>query len=323
MPELDDEWTSAIEEEYGDEPDTSTEEVEAPEEEETPESPEVPEEESTEEPEEPEESEEPEEAEEPEAPEEPLKKEPTDEEVETPSTREEIKAALMELEKERATRDSGLNAMQEEVLNTLYPEGVDRQLRDADGDPIKGIEDLTGVDPQTGASVGNGLINPNTGDVFTEEEAARYILRGQQRLNEQVQLMEDQAYKIAETQLSLKESSDRVEAEFGDVLNSLPPETVKQITDAYIRTLRRDPNTGMVVDVPLDAYEFYSIALAGAKPLAAAPPTAPTPPAPAPAEAPAAPRDKSDRADLGQRGTPDKLSKEDAEWEQAFDEILN
>lgn len=210
--------------------------------------------------------------------------------------------------------------MKDEVLSTLYPEGIDRQLRDADGDPIKGIEDLTGVDPQTGQQVGAGLINPVTGEVFTEDEAGRYILRGQQRLNEQVQLMEDQAFRIAETHLSLKESSERVEQEFGHIIDKLPKEVSEQIANAYIRTLHRDKKSGLVVGVPLDAYEFYSIALAGVKPLAT-PPQAPAAATPPPAPKPRS--DKGDRADLSARGTPINMSKEEREWEDAFNEILN
>lgn len=232
-------------------------------------------------------------------------------------TRDEIKAALREVELEKKGRESGLDTLKDEVLEGLYPEGIDRTLRDADGDPINGLQDLTGFDPQTGKQVGSGLVNPLTGEVFTEDEAGRYIMRGQQQLNEQVQKMEDQAYQMAEVQLNLKESSDRVEKEFGPILDKLPAEMTKRIADAYIATLRKDHKSGLVMEAPLDAYEFYQIALGPMRDLATAPPA----PAPKPAPKPA-PADKDDRADLGRRGTPEKQTTDDKEWNDAFDEIL-
>lgn len=334
MPQLDDEWNDALDEEYGDDQDAPEElegeDEEAPEGEEAPEAPDASED-NSDEPEDGEDDDD-ESGDEPDDDsdddtddadgddddDEATPPAPSDEPEEKPATREEIKAALRELQSEQTGRTSGLNAMQQEVLETLYPEGVDRQLRDADGDPIKGIEDLTGVDPQTGQQVGAGLINPVSGEVFTEDEAGRYILRGQQKLNEQVQLMEDQAYGIAEAQLSLKESSERVEAEFGHILDSMPAEMNKQLADAYIQTLHRDPQSGMVVKAPLDAYEFYSIALAGAKTLAQAQPAA----APAAKTPPAKRTNKGDRADLSQRGTPKQISQDEKEWEEAFKEAL-
>lgn len=239
-----------------------------------------------------------------------------------PLTAEEIKAALLEIEQEKAFKTESLNTLKDEVLESLYPEGIDRQLRDADGDPINGIQDLTGVDPMTGKVVGEGLINPVTGEVFTEEEAGRFILRGQQRLNEQIELMENQAYSIAEAQLSLKESSERVEQEYGEILNSLPEAVNKQIADAYIKTLRRDPKSGIVIAAPLDAYEFYSIALAGVKTMQSPQPAQPQPKPQPKVETPKPKPSGEDRADLSRRGEPTSLKGEEAEWAEAFKEVL-
>ena len=171
-----------------------------------------------------------------------------DEPEEKPATREEIKAALRELDQEKQTASDTRSQLKNEVLETLYPEGIDRQLRDADGDPITGIEDLT------------KLINPKTNDYFTDEEAAQWLLGAQQKLNQDIEQMENYAYEVADTNLTLKEGTDYIQEKMGDVLAAFP-EVADQLLEAYTATLVKDPKTGVIIKAPVDVVKFYSVAL--------------------------------------------------------------
>lgn len=171
------------------------------------------------------------------------------------ATKDDIKAALREMDVEKKTYETEHKSMQAEVLDKLYPEGIDRVLRDSDGDPINGIDDLT------------KLVNPKTGDLFTEEEAGRWLLEAQQKLNQDIQQLETYASEIVDTNISLKDGSERVAELYGDLLATVP-EMADKLLDAYSRTLVRDPKTGIVIKAPVDVVEFYSMALAPYKDVA-------------------------------------------------------
>lgn len=171
------------------------------------------------------------------------------------ATKDDIKAALREMDAEKQTYEADRKGMQAEVLDKLFPEGVDRVLRDSEGDPINGIDDLT------------KLINPKTGDLFTDEEAGRWLLEAQQKLNQDVQQLEEYAAEIVDTNISLKDGSERVNELYGDLLKTVP-EMADKLLDAYSKTLVRDPKTGIVIKAPVDVVEFYSMALAPYKDVA-------------------------------------------------------
>lgn len=183
-----------------------------------------------------------------------------EEEAETPapetpapedkSQKELIKEALRELEKESGEATAVKSQLRDKVLERLYPEGIDRQLRDADGDPINGIDDLT------------KLINPETDDYFTEDEAGSWLLRNQQKLNQDIEKMERQAEAIAEMDINLRTSADRVEQLYGDFFRD-NPEVYERITQAYNKTIVRDPQSGLVIDMPVEIEDFYEAALSG------------------------------------------------------------
>ncbi len=236
------------------------------------------------------------------------------------ATKDDIKAALREMDAEKKTYEADHKGMQAEVLEKLFPEGVDRVLRDSDGDPINGIDDLT------------KLVNPKTGDLFTEEEAGRWLLEAQQKLNQDIQQLEAYASDIVDTNISLKDGSDRVAELYGDLLKSIP-DMADQLLEAYSKTLVRDPKTGIVVKAPVDVVEFYNIALAPYKDVAAK--------AAAQAEADKKAADEaakkaaeekkkqdkanqSERADLKPKGK-SKLpkSEDDEAWDNAYEDYFN
>ena len=236
------------------------------------------------------------------------------------ATKDDIKAALREMDAEKKTYESDHKGMQNEVLEKLFPEGVDRVLRDSDGDPINGIDDLT------------KLVNPKTGDLFTEEEAGRWLLEAQQKLNQDIQQLEAYASDIVDTNISLKDGSDRVAELYGDLLKSIP-DMADQLLEAYSKTLVRDPKTGIVIKAPVDVVEFYNIALAPYKDVAAkAAEQAEADKKAADEAAKKAAEEKkkqektnqSERADLKPKGK-SKLpkSEDDEAWDNAYEDYFN
>lgn len=228
-----------------------------------------------------------------------------------PNTRDEIKEAMRELEAEKASHSTQRETLKKEVLDSLYPEGINRQLLDSDGDPITGIDDLT------------KLINPKTDDYFTEEEAGAWLLSAQQQLNKDIEQLENYADEVAETHLTLREAAAYIEESYGDLLKSMP-EVADKVYAAYEKTLVKDPNSGIVIKAPVDATEFYDLALQGYKQVADQMTVQKQAEEAAKAKAAeeAAKAAQADRGDLKPAGK-SKLPKGEDEWGDAYEEYFN
>ena len=233
-----------------------------------------------------------------------------DEEIpdEKASTKEAIKEALQEIDTAKKVQSDTIQALKKEVEEALYPEGIDRQLRDSDGDPITGIDDLT------------KLINPRTGELFTDEEAGAWLLSAQQRLNKDVEAVENFIEQVAEVNANVKSGAERVADKYGAIL-SKDDKLRARLLDAYDKTLVKDPKTGITINNPVDVEEFFDIALEDklnefvkseeeAKIKAAKE-------AKLKAEQDAK-ANQNDRGDLKPSGKSDELDPEDKEWAQAI-----
>jgi hypothetical protein len=221
-------------------------------------------------------------------------------------TKRAVKEALQEIDEARVSRSSQVEALKREVAETLYPEGIDRQLRDSDGDPITGIDDLT------------NLINPKTGDLFTEEEAGTWLLSAQQKLNQDIETVEKFIENVAEVNANITENAQRVAAKYGDIL-SADDKLRERLIQAYDKTLVKDPKTGVTLNAPVDVMEFFDIALESklADKIVADQAAAEK----AKADAAKAAKDgQSDRGDLKPSGKGDNIDPADKEWAQAYKE---
>lgn len=210
-------------------------------------------------------------------------------------TKKAVKEALQEIETDRSSRMAEIDSIKQAAMEKLYPNGIDRQLRDSDGDPITGIDDLT------------KLVNPATNDYFTEEEAGRWLLENQQRLNKEVEQAERYVEQVAEVNQNLNEGARRVHDKYPEQMADEKIRT--RLLDAYNKTLVKDPETGVIVKTPIDIEEFFDIALENR---AVAPPPEPAPkPKPAPTE----------RGDFKPKGNPDNdIDPDDKEWAMAYKE---
>lgn len=235
-------------------------------------------------------------------------KEETPEEKEEPtekdSTKEAIKEALQEIESAKASKVSRVDALKKEVAETLYPEGIDRQLRDSDGDPITGIDDLT------------KLINPKTGELFTDEQAGSWLLAAQQKLNKDIESVERFIEQVAEVNANITEGAERVAEKYGAIL-SADNNLRERLLKAYDQTLVKDPKTGVTINNPMDVEEFFDIALESRMVAKVEADQAAAKAAKEKAEQDAK-AGQADRGDLKPAGKSDNLDPEDKEWAEAI-----
>lgn len=137
--------------------------------------------------------------------------------------------------------------MKEEIRRELFSDKP-TQLLDADGDPIKTIEDV------------QQRRNSVTGKAFTEEEAAAWLLKAQKNLNEQVAADEKEVERIATVNLDLHDQADAVKARFGALMKSMP-DVAKKIVTKFNSTLKTDPKTGFILDSPNNMEDYFELAL--------------------------------------------------------------
>lgn len=215
-----------------------------------------------------------------------------------------VKEAIQEIETTRYERQTKYEGFKKEVTETLYPEGIDRQLRDSDGEPITGIDDL------------KNLINPKTNDYFTDEEAGAWLLAAQKKLNQDVETVERFIEDVAETNLMLEEGAQRVADKYGELLSKPENQDLKQrLLTTFNKTLVKDPKTGVAIKAPMDVEEFFDIAL---DPILTK--QAEEAEAKKQAEKDAKKAAQRDRGDLKQTGKSDQISPADKEWATAIKE---
>lgn len=184
---------------------------------------------------------------EPEAPKEP----------ETPqfATKQDIKDAMAEYNQAQTAKIDHVNNLRDEIIQKYYPDGIDQTLRASDGTEIKTAQDIVDM----------GLTKAN-GEEFTYEEAAQWIMDQRQSISRNLDEIRDNAALIAETNQSLLDGMDRVRAEYGDLLATIP-EINRQVSDMYLKTLIIDQERGIVTNAPVDIVEYYRSALAPYKQL--------------------------------------------------------
>lgn len=205
-------------------------------------------------------------------------------------------------------------AVKADVRKQMFAD-IPTELRDHDGDPIRGIEDVM------------KLINPRTvnseefpnGRAFTEEEAGMWLLSAQQQFNQNIAQVDKQIEQIAEVNIDLKDQADSVSYEYGELLKAMP-ELRDQIWAEFEKTLVKDEKSGIITKAPVSLERFYKIALQPYAKLAQNLETEEA--AKQAAEAKAAEEakkknERADRSDIFGGGNTDTTDPEDKEWNDA------
>jgi hypothetical protein len=190
---------------------------------------------------------------------------------------------------------------------------VPSELRDRDGDPIRGLEDVM------------KLINPRTGEAFTEEEAGFWFNSAKSQFDQTIQNVDQQIGLIADVNLDLKDQADIVRYEYGELLDAMP-ELRDELWADYEATLIKHPETGTILRAPVSLERFYARNLKPyaekALQLEAEADGVPAKPVADPAKAKAAveadkAKKRADRSDIYGGGTPEIESAEDKDWNDA------
>jgi hypothetical protein len=163
------------------------------------------------------------------------------------------------------------------------------------------------------------LINPRTGQPFTEQEAGVWLLAAQSQLNQKLAETDKEVARVAEVNMDLKDQADMVLYNYGELLK-VKPELGKEVWAEFEKTLVKDPKSGIITKAPISLERFYELALKPyvelAKKLeadAAAEAKAETDRKAA--EEQAKLKVRQDRSDIYGGGKPDAgLSDEDKEW---------
>lgn len=216
----------------------------------------------------------------------------------------------------RAAADD-LAEVRADVAKELFKDAP-TELVDADGDPIRTIEDVM------------ARINPRTGEAFTEDEASMWLLNAQQQFNKSVADREAKITQVAEVSIRVRDEADGITEEFKDILDA-NPELKQELWDTFEKTLIKDPDTGLIVEMPVSLDKYYRTALKPyadqAKATVAAEKKAAEDKAAAEAKAKEeeeAKRQKSrsDRSDIYANGKNDNRTTDEKEWADAEKEVL-
>jgi hypothetical protein len=169
------------------------------------------------------------------------------------ATKEDIKDALAERESETQQHFSKVSEAKAKIIDILHPEGIDQKIYDTDGKVIQTAQDI----------VDRGLINERTGEAYTYDEAASFMLQVQQKMAQNVKELEDWAEKTGEKNIDLLEGNDRVLAKWGDVLKTLSKETVEKLAAKYVQTqVKFDKTNQYVLEMNQTPEDWYSTVLA-------------------------------------------------------------
>lgn len=167
-------------------------------------------------------------------------------------TREEIKAALREEAQERealsSQRISFAGKVREDLKEALALDSTYTKVALEDGTPITSVSQLTQV------------INPDTEEPYTREEAAQLLLEAQQIVNENIKFYEQRVDELTDLNVNFKEEADRVDELYGDILKALP-DVAKELLEAYQKTFKLSDDGSYVESVPVSPLEFYGPAL--------------------------------------------------------------
>lgn len=177
---------------------------------------------------------------------------PTDPEAPKFMTKDDVVDAMRQYNQETAGRLDQVSSASKEIIGTLYPEGIDSNIYDTNGNVIKTAQDI----------VDRGLVNERTGEPFSYEEAASFMLEAGQKMTKNVEELNNWAEKVAEENINLMEGNKRVMDKWGETLKALPKETVEALAEKYItKLLKFDKTNSYITEMAMTPEEFYDTAL--------------------------------------------------------------
>ena len=170
-----------------------------------------------------------------------------------PLSREDIKNALREEQEERERvsneRTSFSGQVRNELKEALKLDSTFTDISLEDGTPVTSVSQLTQV------------INPETEEPYTREEAQSLILEAKEIVQKNVEAYEKRVDELTDLNVNFKEQSDEVDRLYGDILKAFPEEA-KAWLEAYQKTFTVSEDGKYVENVPISPLEFYKPILA-------------------------------------------------------------
>lgn len=231
------------------------------------------------------------------APSEEAKTETPADPVASPASTADLRATQREMSVE-------FDAVKKDVALELFKD-LPLELKDADGDPIRGVEDVM------------KLVDPRTGATFTEESAATWYLQAKDGLSKMIQEADEQANRITLANIGLKDDADRLQKEFGEILKA-NPDAMKTVWSEYSKTLKMSSGGKIVVEAPVSLYSFVKTAISPYATAAKAQAEAAV--AKDAADKAARSQQRQSRSDIFGSGKTDTMTDDEKEWADAVRE---
>ena len=164
----------------------------------------------------------------------------------TPLTKEDVQAAFREARDSERNSTKELEELTDEVVKKYYPEGLTNVL----------VDEKTGKELRTPQDV----IDVTDGKM-SHEEAWRWLNNEQQKLDQKVSQIKDQARNIAETNANFSTGIDRVLQKYKPVFEAFEKQGIQQkIYKAFMKQVRMDEGKELVLSSP-DVEEFYDLVM--------------------------------------------------------------
>lgn len=171
------------------------------------------------------------------------KKEDQPEEVApTPLTKEDILSAINDARSEERNSAKEIEEATNDILKQYYPDGLSNVLVDGE----------TGKKLQTPQDVVDA-----SGGEMSIEEATKWLMNEQYKLDQNIARIKDDARNLAETNANFRSGVNRVLEKYKDVFEKFPQQQEK-IYKAYMKQVKLDNEKDLVLAAP-DVEEFYDL----------------------------------------------------------------
>lgn len=170
------------------------------------------------------------------------KEEQPDEPAPAPLTKEDILAAINDARSEERNSAREIDEATDKILEQYYPDGLSNVLVDGE----------TGKKLQTPQDV----VDASGGDMSIEE-ATKWLMNEQYKLDQSIAKIKDDARSLAETNANFRSGANRVLEKYKDVFDKFPQQQEK-IYKAYMKQVKLDSEKDIVLSAP-DIEEFYDL----------------------------------------------------------------
>lgn len=167
---------------------------------------------------------------------------PAEPEEPKPLTEEGLKSIINSVRAEERDAAKELDTTTGEVLGAYYPDGLDNVLKTPDGKELRTPQDVVDA----------------SGGTMEIEEAARWLLNEQHKLDTEVASIKNDARKIAETTINFKRDSIRALQKYEPLFKAYPTLQEKAFK-LLMKQVKDDKEKGVILQAPdvMDLYDTY------------------------------------------------------------------